>query len=513
MSKSGAVRSEWVSTGSTLTLLPRADSLEPGFSMATSSTQPTKTGLGPSMQQVLELADKVGGGFKSGPVHDLRTALRRCRSMAEGAMVFDADPAWKKMRKAGKQLFKSLGALRDTHVLIEWIEKLAPSGDTAGEKLQSFLQSREKELEGTAATALEQFDRHRWNNWSSELPLRLAKIPADSPLLAHLALERWQEARALHRRALRNRTNVAWHELRIGIKHFRYIVENFLPSLHEFWGADLKEMQDALGDVHDLDVLWATARAVKAFPDQASRETWQSRIQERRSACLEQYRGKMVGRGSLWATCRSALPKEEQLRHLGRQRFALWASFLDPDIRHARHVTRLSLQILDGMRSSAPKDRQMKHRYILEAAALMHDVGRFKTNKGHHKESARLIRKVQAPLGWSASEITTAALIARYHRGALPNEAQQRFARLSKSKRWLVQFLGGILRLACACDTEHKTQIRKLEVESTDSVLTFRAEGYEAESPSAEHLATARYLLELASHRPVFIAPSRSHVA
>jgi exopolyphosphatase/pppGpp-phosphohydrolase len=252
---------------------------------------------------------------------------------------------------------------------------------------------------------------------------------------------------------------------------------------------------------------------VKAFADQASRETWHSRIQERRSACLEQYRGKMVGRGSLWATWRSALPKEEQLRHLGRQRLELWASFLDPDIRHARHVTRLSLQILDGMPSLAPKDRQKKYRYILEAAALMHDVGRFKTNKGHHKESARLIRKIQVPLGWSGDEIATAALVARYHRGALPNEVQQRFARLSKSKRWLVQFLGGILRLACACDTEHNAQIRKLDVESTDSVLTLRAEGYEAESPIAEHLAAARYLLELATHRPVFIAPSHSHVA
>jgi hypothetical protein len=90
---------------------------------------------------------------------------------------------------------------------------------------------------------------------------------------------------------------------------------------------------------------------------------------------------------------------------------------------------------------------------------------------------------------------------------------QKRFARLAKSKRWSVQFLGGILRLACACDTEHNARIRKLEVQSTDSMLTLRAEGYGAESPLAQHLAAARYLLELASNRPVFIAPSQSHVA
>jgi exopolyphosphatase/pppGpp-phosphohydrolase len=221
----------------------------------------------------------------------------------------------------------------------------------------------------------------------------------------------------------------------------------------------------------------------------------------------------MVGRNSLWATWRSALPKAEQLRELGRQRLELWASFLDPDIRHARHVTGLSLQIFGGMSSSLRRDRQEQYRYILQAAALTHDVGRSKTNKGHHKESARLIRKVRVPLGWSAYEISAAALVARYHRGALPNEAQKRFSMLSKSKRWLVQFLGGILRLACACDTEHNARIRKLEVESTDSMLTLRAEGYGAESPLAEHLAAARYLLELASNRPVFIAPAQPYVA
>jgi len=112
------------------------------------------------------------------------------------------------------------------------------------------------------------------------------------------------------------------------------------------------------------------------------------------------------------------------------------------DIRHARHVTRLSLQMFGGISSSLRRDRQEQYRYILQVAALMHDVGRSRTNKGHHKESARLIRRIRVPLGWSADEIATAALVARYHRGALPNEAQKRFSMLSKSKRWLVQFLG-----------------------------------------------------------------------
>ena len=59
---------------------------------------------------------------------------------------------------------------------------------------------------------------------------RAARIRQGSALFKHLALERWTEARELHNRALRNRSQVAFHSLRIGIKRFRYIVENFLPS-------------------------------------------------------------------------------------------------------------------------------------------------------------------------------------------------------------------------------------------------------------------------------------------
>ena len=45
-----------------------------------------------------------------------------------------------------------------------------------------------------------------------------------------------------------------YHRLRIAIKRFRYIVENFLPLQHAAWSDDLKQVQDLLGEVHDLDV-------------------------------------------------------------------------------------------------------------------------------------------------------------------------------------------------------------------------------------------------------------------
>src|SRR5579864_8418549 len=79
------------------------------------------------MLRVLEECDHVAADFGADPVHDLRVSLRRCRSLADGMMAMDPDPQWKAMKKAGKRLFQRLGALRDIQIMMEWIEKLAPS--------------------------------------------------------------------------------------------------------------------------------------------------------------------------------------------------------------------------------------------------------------------------------------------------------------------------------------------------------------------------------------------------
>lgn len=487
--------------------LPVADTSSSEMTQAAAALQ-KRVGLVYWMHEVLDQCAKASVDFSSDPVHDLRTALRRCRSLADGIMVFDPDPAWKKMRRAGKQLFASLGSLRDTQVMRHWIEHLAPEGDTAGKALADFVAAQEPNLKQAAATSLQNFDTKQWQTWASQLPTRAARIPLDSPVFAHLALERWQQARALHRRASRNRGNTAFHDLRIGVKRFRYTVENFLPTLHAAWSKDLKDMQDLLGEVHDFDVLWQTAVSIKAFPDAESRALWRSRIVQERQQRLNAYREKTVGSNSLWTNWRTALPRPEQLRSLAMERLQLWAAFHDSSVAHARHVADLALQLYDGLAlDGIPRGpKRETYRQILQAAALMHDVGRSRTKLHSHKASARLIRKLAPPLGWTADEVRLTALVTRYHRGALPRETQKSFAALPLSKQRLVQFLGGLLRLACACDRQRDGQIRSLQVECQAPVLTIEADGYTEYTSMSEHLAAARHLLELACHRAIFIS-------
>ena len=66
------------------------------------------TGLRYWMQRVLDECDHAGADFSADPVHDLRVALRRCRSLADGMIAMDPDPDWKAMKKAGKRLFKNV---------------------------------------------------------------------------------------------------------------------------------------------------------------------------------------------------------------------------------------------------------------------------------------------------------------------------------------------------------------------------------------------------------------------
>ena len=532
------------------------------------------TGLRYWMLRVLEECEHVSADFGPDPVHDLRVSLRRCRSLADGLMAIDPDPNWKAMKKAGKRLFQRLGALRDVHVMMEWVEKLDPakadikkanvekesaeqarveralpsagsgqappalrpspqndqsipgiaqpqaSGDPAAQALLDILQRREQEQQHEAHAALEHFDRKQWRHWSKSLPARAARVRLGSALFKHLALERWTEARELHNRALRNRSQIAFHALRIGIKRFRYIVENFLPVEHKAWSNGLKEMQDLLGEVHDLDVLWATAVSCQVFPDQDSRRRWHERILAERGKRIDRYRAKMIGPDSLWHTWRAALPQGNQIQALATRRMKLWANGLDPDFPHSERVASLALQLYDGLLASGwqPSVDGISARSSLLAAALLHDVGKSKGEKGHHKTSFDMIRAHGNPLGWKPADLQRAAIVARFHRGALPTRKHTALRDLFPNEQKATIQLAAVLRLANALDAAHDGHIRRIRVESDqiktkeNEALIIAAEGYSPLRPSALTIAAERHLLETVLRRPVVIKPM-SHAA
>lgn len=457
------------------------------------------------MAEVLKEAHKVASGFGEDAVHDLRVALRRCRSIAEGLHTIDPDPAWKKMRKAGKELFSSLGELRDSHVMMKWAEKLGPADDPVTQKLLEHCKNQEHASKIHAGEALQRFDRHQWQSWSKSLPVRTNRVRAGSAPFQSIALERWAEARQLHSNALRNRSKTAWHRLRIGVKKFRYVIENFLPDLHQLLGDGLKEIQDLLGEIHDLDVLWETVLRSGFLATPEDRRRWEERIRGERDTRVGNYREKMIGRDALWLQWRAALPPDEEVRQVVFKKLYTWASYLDSDFQHSKKIARLSLQLYDGLVRVGALHVDGRHsRELLRAAATMHDVGRAEGNGGHHKATGRLIRKLDLPFGWKPEERDMVALIARYHRGALPTVNHKRFAGMAEPLQREIKSLAGVLRLADTLDRPDDSPIGRVKVSKPGEAVVIYAQGL-AEERMGESIAGARYLLEASCGVPIMV--------
>ena len=144
---------------------------------------------------------------------------------------------------------------------------------------------------------------------------------------------------------------------------------------------------------------------------------------------------------------------------------------------------------------------------VLEAAAIVHDVGRRKSANGHLKRGYRMICKLKPPLGWSDEELRCVAAVARYHRGGLPQKRDSYFVGLSERRCSGLLPVIGILRLANAFDSTHDGKVTRISVEQNDGTLTVRGEGLEEISATAERVARARYLLEAVSGVNVRICP------
>ena len=120
----------------------------------------------------------------------------------------------------------------------EWLSKLVSQTDPVSKSLVATLARREQEQKSAAREALGDFNAKRWLKHAVNLDKRVHRLLLGSLAFQHLALERWIGACQLHETAMRTRREADLHQLRIGIKRFRYTVENFLPDQHKKWGRD-----------------------------------------------------------------------------------------------------------------------------------------------------------------------------------------------------------------------------------------------------------------------------------
>lgn len=461
------------------------------------------------MLQTLHKAAEAADKLTNKAVHDLRVVLRRCRSLADGFRALDPDKQWRKMRRSATALFDSMGALRDSHVMQEWVEKLGQESDPVTQSLLAHFKQQESDLKEQARSAINSFDLKQWKQLTLSLPRRAARLPLNSEVFQALALEKLTVARRLQSLALKSESDAALHRLRIALKKFRYVVENFLPRLHAEWGDDLKQLQDLLGEVHDLDVLRQTISQVCAdLPSESCRQ-WEDVLSRERAARIERYRRKMLGEESLWLGWRTALPRGKAARDASLTRLQAWSSFLDSDVQHSRRVARFAVSLYDGLEHiGVINGSHHNDRELLRAAATVHEVGRAQGNKGHHKKTQKMVAQLRNLVGWTHRDVATMAQVARYHRGQLPRVEKLRD--LPSAERNKVKLLAGVLRLANALDADHSGSIQRFTVARNDGFVIIRAQGLAADSSLAETIAGARHLLEITCKLPILVQPMRT---
>ncbi len=475
-----------------------------------SGARPEHRGLSFWMDRVLKELENFRASSDPDVVHDLRVAIRRCRSVAAVMEEVDPDPAWPVMRKVARKLFRGLGALRDAQVMNEWVKKLAPETDPVRAHLQAAFESNEPKLRENALRLAAKFDQKSWRRLERTLRKRSRLVPAGSPAAQCLALERFESAKELHAKALRTEKPKPWHALRIGLKRFRYTVESLLPEQYAAWSDNLKRIQDLLGEIHDLDVLADTVKKSDVVETEDSLKLWHEFIARERRERIETYRRLTLGKTSLWNIWRSGLPANGGIEAAALARLRATARAVDPHARRTSQISRIAVALFDAFKraDSAPAFSEASLRRVLLAAAQLRGVGKASADKSPQKAARKFLLGLPIPPGWTNEEWELLTLAIRYHSGAEPSAKRGPFSKLSLEQQNNVRALAGVLRLAGAlrkCGVESGAGIRAEK--STDAIV-LRAPGLADDIETASRLASGKHLLEDYLRMPLIVKPA-----
>lgn len=183
---------------------------------------------------------------------------------------------------------------------------------------------------------------------------------------------------------------------------------------------------------------------------------------------------------------------------------------------HSEHVAMLALSLFDQFLAQSDLipglGSEANERALLEAAAVLHDIGVMVSYERHHKHSWTIIRHATLP-GLSARQIEIVAQIARYHRKAPPDRRHRPFGALSDRDRALVARLAALLRVADGLDRSHAQHTQGVHVRFGNGVVHIEPMG---EALSQDDLAAAAAkadLLRDITGSKVDITPGESSAA
>ena len=146
----------------------------------------------------------------------------------------------------------------------------------------------------------------------------------------------------------------------------------------------------------------------------------------------------------------------------------LLADRCDDRPEHSQNVARIALDLFDQVWDVLGVAQA--NRKLLEAAALLANVGVVISHSKHHLHSYYVIRNSEL-VGLNDREIEIIAQVARYHRKGLPKLGHPEFAALPQDDQKLVSALAGVLRIAVGLDRTQDGRVKKITTSIIDGEL------------------------------------------
>ena len=141
----------------------------------------------------------------------------------------------------------------------------------------------------------------------------------------------------------------------------------------------------------------------------------------------------------------------------------------DEDPVHSEHVSRIALELFDA--TAGRHGLGADARALLEAGALLANVGLVISHGKHHKHSYYLIRNSDRLVGFTDQEIEIVAQIARYHRKSAPKASHVEWAALDDDDQRTVVVSAAVLRIAIGLDRSHQQLVTGVHVHERDGTL------------------------------------------
>jgi exopolyphosphatase/guanosine-5'-triphosphate,3'-diphosphate pyrophosphatase len=172
-----------------------------------------------------------------------------------------------------------------------------------------------------------------------------------------------------------------------------------------------------------------------------------------------------IREGLLQDIAREAFSRKEPHRYNSAARQLLvgtrsFARRLEYDQPHAEHVRELSILLFDQLQPVHHLPAQS--RVLLEAGALLHDVGHRVSHRGHHKHGEYLVMNGDIP-GLEGRDRAIVASLVRYHnRKSAPAGHHAAYSSLTNNDKRIVRRLASIVRMAEALDHSHRQRVTNL---------------------------------------------------